>query len=433
MKPSSSKTKIDVGVWKIFDCEKHKAQGHDICFGINDATIYGFPILVPAKKKIDKSKLKPFYTLGDNEAFVILGRTPPPCLYWGFTPYLHKRMYENESEYTQVNASLSDTLNHRKFQKMFQLTSPFEQPVMIIVGKNPTLNNIIYNRRYFEKLKLSTDVFNKVVIPLPADIMRPDDLITIISRVTYIKPDVAESYIEKPGLFCFKFTLNVNPIFLQQPLYKFAPPVPPPDLQTPNPPNFFQITRDTSINEGLISVYSASNKTIRDILQRYIQKSAQLGRRRVPVKLFSVTLNEPRFPIDLGLTCIENRYDCFFDNRDTVYSVTTPIITTDAPHGIYVTGVNHVNTGKAIYTNINIYDAQQYTPVFDLLVTPQPPAPMFEKNGVFVTVKEYFYMLFIPFKFYQNLHKIFIAERAYLQNVISSSFDTIAFPLVYLQ
>lgn len=431
----SNKTSVELGKWKIFDCAQHKAQGSSLCYGINDATIYGFPILLSPEnikslsQTKDFTKLKPFYLLKDNESIVVFGRTPPPCLYWGFTPYLHKRKYENETTYTQVNASLTDTLNHKRFQKTFNLNSPFDQPIMIIIGKNQGINELIYNKRRFDKLQLDTEIFHKIIIPLPADIMKPDDLITVISRVTYIQPDKGAEYKRNPKLFCFKMTLHENLWPDQAPLYKFRPPVPEPDTLTPAPDQFFQILRDNRIDE--FAFMTKSMQPISRVFGDYNKLSASVKRRRVPVSVFSVSLNEPRIPIDLGTTCINNRYDCFYDNRDTVYFVSTPIRTQDALDGIVVMGVNHVNTGKALYTNINIYDGLEFTPLFDLLVDAQKQ-PTFVKDGVVVKNYTLFYEIFIPYNFYRTHETIFIAERAYLESVVSSSFKTIVSPTIHI-
>jgi hypothetical protein len=328
-----------------------------------------------------------------------------------------------------VNASLTDTLNHKRFQQTFNLGSSFDQPIMMIIGKNRTLNQFIYNRRRFEKLRLNTDIFHKVIIPLPADIMKPDDMITVISRVTYIQAGRAKEYKRDPKLYCFKITFNDSDFTAESPLYKFRPPIPQPDTLSPAPSEFFQILRDNKIDEFQVS--AGSSRTISQIMDQYNQMSLSRKRKRVPVKVFSVSLNEPRFPIDLGTTCIQNRYDCFYDNRDTVYFVTPPIKTLDALDGIVVLGVNHVNTGKAIYTNINIYDGLEFTPIFDLLIDASKQQT-FIKNGVVVKNDTFFYELFIPYEFYRTHETIFIAERAYLESVVSASFDTTVPPSIHI-
>lgn len=262
-------------------------------------------------------------------------------------------------------------------------------------------------------------------MPLPASIMTESDYITVLSRATYMNPDFVEQYKKDPEIKCFKITVDVDPLFLGQ-TYEYQKPVKIPSLFPAAPKSFFQILRDNKTIEKDILVNQYSIEYIMKLYQNIAKK---LKRNPVPVKVFSVSLDNPEVEIDTGLTCIQKRYDCFFDNRDTVYSVSAPIETLSAPNGIFVFGVNHVNTGKAIYTNINIYDGESFTPVFDLLLS-DTTQPFYVKNGIVVKNYKYFYELMIPYDFYRIYKKIFIAERAYLQSIISSSFSSLVLPLV---
>lgn len=427
---------IEFGFWKIFDCDEHKAKGFGNCFGINDATIYGFPILLNGKFKStrDKADLTPMFRLKKNEAIVLIGNTPPPCLYWGFTPYLHKRKYENEESFTTVNASLADTMNHVKFQQMFGLSKPFHQPFMMIVGQNPRVNAHLYKKETYpqlEKFKIKDlKKHNRFVMPLPSDQMMDDDYITILSRVTYINPQYLESYKKNPSILCFKVTVNIDPIFLGSG-YTLEKSLRTPNSNSlrPDPDSYFLLNRDDNIDEKNININN--DTTIQTVMKLYNDIATRKNLTPVSVNLFSVSLDNPQIQIDTGFNCIENRYDCFFDNRDTVYCVSSPIMTQDAPNGIMICGVNHQSTQKAIYTNINIYDGDEFTPIFDLLLSPQKQ-PVFVKNGIIVRNNKYFYEIIIPVDFYRTHEKIFIAERAYLQSVISSSFNTIVYPQIYI-
>jgi hypothetical protein len=318
-------------------------------------------------------------------------------------------------------------MNLVKFKKIFNLQSSFQQPFVLIVGQNPKINDMIYNKN---KLK-NFDVTNyyKMIMPLPSSIMTDSDFITVISRATYMNQDYVDQYKKDPQIKCFKITVNVNLIGRFDPSfvgngYKFQEPIPIPEVFPAAPQKFFQILRDDNIQEKDILI---NNYSIDSILKIYKDVAKKLQRKTVPVKVFSVSLDNPEFIIDTGLTCIQKRYDCFFDNRDTVYFVSTPIFTQDAPNGIFVFGVNHVNTKKAIYTNINIYDGESFTPIFDLLLS-EEAQPFYVKNGIMIKNYKYFYEIMIPYDFYRIYKKIFIAERAYLQSIISSSFNSLIFP-----
>lgn len=418
---------IEYGIWKIFDCNEHKSKdmkdGPSTCFGINDATIYGFPIFFSKEflKTGDKSILKPAFQLEKNEAVVLMGKTPGPCIYWGITPYLHKRKYENENDYIKVNASLGDTLNFRTFEKMHGLDAgqSFNKPFILIIGQNPFINNFLYQQNTL--LKRNVSKFYKQIMPLPGDILKDDDYFMILSRVTYMKPELVDTYREKPGIFCMKLKFDFS--------YKYSDPT---NFVmsniSPKPDNFFQISRNKNIDEKSLVVESI---TIQETVKKFQEFAIKLGCTQVCVDIYSVTLDDPTFAINAGLTCIQKRYDCYYDNRDTVYTVSLPINTLDAPDGISVFGVNHVNTGKALYTNINIYDGDEFTPIFDLLIDAEP-RENYRKEGILVKNYKYYYELFIPFDFYRTHGRIFIAERAYLQSLVSSSFDTLVFPSIFI-
>lgn len=429
---------VQAGVWKIFDCASHAEKGFGSCYGINDATIYGFPIILPMNlsknkkfnpstitqlKNLNQSQLTPMFTLKKNEAIIIIGKTPPPCLYWGFTPYLHKRKYVNDIEQTEVNASLTDTYNMQIFKETFDLDTPFFQNLMLIVGKNPIINNYLFNLKELRQFKL--DNFNKQIMPLPTDIIYDDDVLTILSRVTYIQKQYEQDYKENPTMFVFKVTVNLPNSFLNEKYY-FSEPSGQHNLIN-NPKQFYQRLRDTNIDEKQIVI---NNKTIQTILNQYNQLKLTQNAKLVPIDIFSVSLNDPQYPIDTGYTCVNHKYDCFFDNRDTVYSVTLSINTLNATGGVVVFGVNHVNTSKAIYTNINIYDAETFTPFFDILLDKEPTT--YNKDAVLVKNYKYFYEIYIPYSVYRTHKSIMIAERAYLQSIISSSFSTLVMPMVYV-
>jgi hypothetical protein len=201
---------------------------------------------------------------------------------------------------------------------------------------------------------------------------------------------------------------NINPDIIVQ-KYCYAPPG-----QANKSKNcvtgFYLKKRDTNINER-------DQPNLLADFNRYIANTKKdMKFQSVPVKEFSVSLDNPLVPIDTGYTCIDYGYDCFYDNRDTVYTVSLPIESIRAPKGIYVFGVNHFKTKKALYTNVNLYDYSNFNPFYDYLVS----------------TNENFYHLFIPYEQYQNYQKIMIAERAYLQSSISSSFDTLIYPKVFI-
>lgn len=400
------------GIWKIFDCEKHKQGSLGTCYGINDSTMYGFPVLL---KSHDKSKLNPWFTLDDNEAIVIFGRTPYPCLYWGYTPYVHKRIYDGENKYTQVNASVADTFNMNTFKNKTHVSDTFRQKFVLVVGKNPTINERLLSKTHFKNYDVSDHY--KFEMPLPSDLLQKTDYLTILSRCTYIVPKYRQKYMTNTDTLVFKMTIHVPKMFLGN-MYR-----------SNSNKHLVKISeRDKRLNEKQLM---HGNKTFAHFMEDIKRKFLDSKYTQVDVRLFSVTLDNPLIPIDSGFTCIKHRYDCFFDNNDTVYTVTRPIVTKDAPNGIIMVGVNHTNTKKATYTNLNIYDGEKFVPFVDILIRKDEKIH-YLSNGILVENYIFFYKVTIPYKVYKKYSRIFLAERAYLQSMVSPHPDTIIFPMVFL-
>jgi hypothetical protein len=90
-----------LGTWEYFDVTKCFTTPGMICYGNNPTSPYGFPSFVPGSMN---------FQMSENEAVVLILRTPSQMRYFAFTQYLAVR----PGETSPVFASLSDSLNHMK-------------------------------------------------------------------------------------------------------------------------------------------------------------------------------------------------------------------------------------------------------------------------------------------------------------------------------
>jgi len=419
MNSENNKFKIKLGKWSLFDCEKEMAKGGKSCFGINEATIYGYPLFRLSDNTIPKKLLEEniergvvpriVFTLRMNEAIIIIGKTPPKCVYWGYTPYLNNKATYNSNNQSltigkAVNGSLNDTLNMNKFKKIFNVENPFKQNIMIIIGKNKKLNEELYNSNFLNKFNLKN--IYKFIFHIPSDKVSDTDLLSVLSRVTYIDKSERDNYFENTQTYTFKVKSNVV-LMNQNYIYRN----PSDTLYELN--NFTLQSRDDNINEHSLTIKGV---LLKDILSKRIRELNLENKKPILFKEFSVTIDDPKIRIDTGYDCINNSYNCLFDNRDTIYTISNKINTSEAKKGIVMFGINHKFTDKALYTNINIYEKEKFSPIYAKLIETEYPI----------------YQLNISPELYNGYKEIYLTERAYLQSTISPSFETIIYPVAYL-
>jgi hypothetical protein len=411
--------KIKFGKWSLFDCQKEMEKGGKSCFGINEATIYGYPLFRLSDNTIPKELLEEniekgvvpriVFTLTMNEAIVIIGKTPPKCVYWGYTTYLNNKATYNSNNQSltigkAVNGSLNDTLNMNKFKKIFNVDNPFKQNIMLIIGKNKKLNEEIYNSDIFKRFNLKK--IYKYIFHIPSDKVSDTDLLSILSRVTYIDSNERDNYFQNTQTYTFK--VKSNDVSINQNYIYTNPSNTLYDLN-----KFTLQSRDDNINENTLTIRGV---LLKDILSKRIRELNLQTKKPILFKEFSVTIDEPKIRIDTGYDCIGNNYNCLFDNRDTIYTISSKINTSEAKNGIVMFGINHKFTNKALYTNINIYEKEKFSPIYAKLIETEYPI----------------YQLNISPELYNGYKEIYLTERAYLQSTISPSFETIIYPIAYL-
>lgn len=259
-----------------------------------------------------------------DEAFVMIGRTPPTAAYFGFTPYLLDRDYGGTRR--TPFASLAETLNNRTIRVDVPAGSPsFDQPFAWIAAADATIEA----RARAALVAAGVPAAAISLIPIDPAVVRfgttdAADTVGVLFRVALFEdPAAGMRYLAAPGAT----VLRLTPTSMGTPDPLASP--------TPRP-------KDSSSNEDLLApavmrlhdAILAANPgltVVRDVV-------ANDGDQFVPAD------------------CIAAGSPCLGDNRDTVYPVTMPFLF--GPNDvIFVYGVDHQATGRATYASASIYEA----------------------------------------------------------------------------
>lgn len=309
------------------------------------------------------------FTLNKNQAIVIEGISPPPCRYFGFTLYLFR-----EGSFIPF-ASLGDTINN--------LDIPFNFQFKILVSPSPTITSEIQP--------------NGLVLQVPKCAMHKGDLLMIVMRTAYFaNNNLGMNYLMEMPIRAVKIQRYppVSKLYDRKPLYVRA------------------TTPDEHIYENEFDRYLAG-----PLPGTVIQ--------RIPSKPFLYDYN-----YDSGYTCIDDHIECLGDNRDATYLLSEPVFL-GPNQALIVKGVNHVNTGKAIYFSQSLYDEQKqlglesfsdeqsgdfnrfYTFAFTRVPIPNFPYPQY----------------IIP----PDVQEVRLAERAYVQpgSHVGPAPESLLWPVVF--
>ncbi|MBI5515983.1 MAG: hypothetical protein HY909_19530 [Deltaproteobacteria bacterium] len=269
----------------------------------------------------------PTWRLRPDEAVVLVGRTPPPARYYGFTAYLLDRPGTPALEF----ASLGDTRN--------QLTlgtdppdSPFGAWTALIFTADQSTERAV--RAAAVEAGLPDGAVNTVALPegdpryglrLGLDASR-DSLAVLFRYAVPEDPESASRWFADPGFTVLRVTPGTE---AHTPL--------------PFPPVRPRATEPTERTPGL----TAAQARLRDALvARYRARGLQVD--DLPVD--ELTLDP--------LRCIPSGTACLGDNPDTIYLRSAPVqLTRDPTDFVVAYGLNHRATGRAVYSNAAVYEA----------------------------------------------------------------------------
>lgn len=280
-------------------------------------------------------KMSRSYRFGENEAMVIVGRTPPAAtIYFSYIFYLTLRYSGDNASppYHRLFASMSDALNN---QTIWTEGTPcgragdsFDKETMIVITADRGLDRSI--RQAAEAAGYSEKIINSVVIPtqlVHLGIEYKKDEMALLHRCA----NWDDAYINNPPVRAFRVS-SASP----------ADPFPAPAF-TP---------RGSGTTEFQFAAAVAMLR--QKLLERYGPGKA--------IQEYQSTKMVPE-----GVECISRDIDCLADNHDAVYlripeGGDTPVsrgvtfaLGEDADDFIIVYGVNHTASGKTLYHSLATY------------------------------------------------------------------------------
>ena len=282
------------------------------------------------------------YRLAENEAVVLVGKTPPPVTYFSYVPYLFIRYSQELGRYVRIFATMTDTINHRNIKTSGTPDGsgddPFDKDTVVIVTADRNTDRLV--RRAAVQAGYSESIINTLIIPSEIARMGLEagkDEFVIFNRLALPPEDEASKkkfndYLSAPGIRAFRVTPNEGGI------EAFATPAVTARASGAN---------ENSMTDSVVSLRRA-------ILSQYAAYTAKE--------------HDTKIWIPEGRDCIASNMECIGENHDTVY-LRMPGSTTDYPVSgpelftlsenadefAIVYGVNHVATGKATYHSISAY------------------------------------------------------------------------------
>jgi hypothetical protein len=307
------------------------------------------------------------YKLRPDEAIVFIGKTPPPALYYCFRSYLGFVENKPEKDYKEeitvgndhtgfyhlIFASLGDQINN--YNIWTDQTpggapgTPFNSSTIIVSTADRNINKQI--RDTLSKVGYSPDIMNNDNIPMELVNMGldkgKDTFLYMMRFALWAEQTIGNQYINNIDQFIKVFRIT-------------------PNFSLPNPAPWPVPT--LKIRETGITEYQVVPNARRDF--DYLRNEI--------IKKYSGTEYDP---VDLDLSIgIPDNYNAILrdmniygDDRDAVYFKTEDFQLRNDNDFVIVYGINHEQTGKAIYSNASFYGVELFNGVVGAFSTVQFP------------------------------------------------------------
>jgi len=311
-----------VGSW----CAGTPTPGYDSALYSNNQRY--LQLRVP-KSVEDPDQLTSVFQLDPAEAIVLIGRTPPPERYFGFTPFLRFRVMADGSK-QPLWATVGDMINNATVKTTG--STPFDSPVAFIFtpdrGTDARVRKALLRAGYPAAI-VNTSVFPASMLNLGHG-AKGDEFAVVLRNAQWEAgaEDDGEAYIDDPPFSLYRVTPTTKTV--ANPF-----PVPPLRVRGTGQTEMDLMKSLDRLRAGIIEVHSGySHQDVRteprdyegyDYIQRGVDP---LGDARDAFALFAGYMPE-------------------WDLRDE--------ITLEDDEFLMVYGVNHVATGKATYMNFNVY------------------------------------------------------------------------------
>lgn len=319
------------------------------CYGIspscngNNATNPYLLVSVPTPGRGTVPGFPPLdFQMRQDEAIVLIGRTPPPAAYFSFRSFVIGRWMEREGVHRKFLPSLGDTNNMLTFntQGRSRGDSFGRDFVLMIVSDRGTEGRVRRALRGsgFPDAIVNRDVISPNIARMSSkengdfDMERDDDFVAVMRVALFDRGHEAEgaAYLANPPITVLRLTPNPRTgraRYAPIPLDRLRP-------------------RGTGQTElDLTPDVEALKKAI---LARYPAMKAEDMR--------------PTTWLEESFVAMQKDLDVLGESRDTVYLRNEGTFRLADDEFLVVYGVNHEATGKATYANFAIYDTCKTCP-----------------------------------------------------------------------
>ncbi|MFK5968662.1 MAG: T9SS type A sorting domain-containing protein [Candidatus Marithrix sp.] len=294
------------------------------CNGNNAGFSYIIINMPPASNYDSLLSAPTVYNIRNDEAIIVIGRTPPKCKYFSFRSYLTGRYFSTPNiTIKKIYASLGDATSCYSMNEDIPLSEMFERNFAIISVAD---SNIAYRSKQLILENTSIPDSNIYFDIIPADIYRfgfsqDADQGNFLHRVSIFENDSAgTAYVNNPTLE----VLRVTP-------------------ETPNIPIFLSTPALTSRISGINEFYLNENF---EYFEQALFNEYNSD--------YDISFLYPSVWLMEGYQAIQQTANVLGEVRDALY-IRTESFNFYEDDIIVVYGVNHTKTGKAVYTNVSCY------------------------------------------------------------------------------
>jgi hypothetical protein len=293
----------------------------------------------------------PFWNLGPDEAVVLVGKTPPECRYFGYDYCLMHRTIGNERRW--IFANVADSTNNLGIRSEGTPNgssgNPFNQTTIIIITADKGIDKRI--RAAAQSAGYSDDIINTQV--LPSSILNmglnntSDTFAAAVRPALFNDTQAGENYINNTPATVFRITPN-NTTELDPYAY--------PELRVRGTGQTeFELTDDLEeLRTAILNKYNESNAT-----ELPTSQWVPIGSDAIQRGINAVGPTNDACYLWTANQTPSSSTPPFFNISQYYGFSRDPAITlgNNSDEFIIVYGVNHVATGKAMYSSFTVYGA----------------------------------------------------------------------------
>ncbi len=291
-------------------------------------------------KGVDPLPSSMFWQLGEQEAVVLIGQTPPPAAYFSYQTFFINMPGNPE----RLGVPVGDTINNKTIYTLDR-NNPFDQPIVYIItghhGTEQLVRAAAITAGYPNDI-INVEPISPVIAPMVVG--NQGSWFGFGHRVAVAKNQTdLENYAQYPPYRVFR--LRPNKELTRQLGYD---PQPVPTLRV----------RGTGHTE--MELYPALERLRQAILDRYeIAGYGEQQRKELDTKVWQlVTRNDGReLRPEKPYVGLQRRIQLLGASRDSNYLATYPnfMLRQGVDEFVIVYGVNHQATGKVTYSSVSVY------------------------------------------------------------------------------